>query len=137
MKGISARGNCMRIHPERQGVGPAAGLSTKGSSTRRTGASSHLHFTGPESEVISQRRGPWYRGGTGHLWEFVPSCVHAEFFMTTPSSLSLWIQSWVLSCTGPADPLLGSVVLEQKSPSRTEDWTHKTSELSTALLFTS
>ncbi|XP_072868404.1 uncharacterized protein [Chlorocebus sabaeus] len=82
------------------GVGPAAGLSTKGCSTRRTGASSHLHFTAPES-------------------------------------LSLWIQSWVLSRTGPVGPLLGSLDLEQKSSSRTEDWTHKTWELSTALLFTS
>ncbi|XP_033045271.1 uncharacterized protein LOC117070369 isoform X3 [Trachypithecus francoisi] len=68
------------------------------------------------------------------------SAKELESAVWTPpeaSGLSLWIQSWVLSCTGPADPLLGSVVLEQKSPSRTEDWTHKTSELSTALLFTS
>ncbi|XP_011946251.1 PREDICTED: uncharacterized protein LOC105600064 isoform X6 [Cercocebus atys] len=64
------------------GVGPAAGVSTKGCSTRRTGASSHLHFTAPES-------------------------------------LSLWIQSWVLSRTGPVGPLLGSLDLEQKSSSRT------------------
>ncbi|XP_011946256.1 PREDICTED: uncharacterized protein LOC105600064 isoform X8 [Cercocebus atys] len=43
----------------------------------------------------------------------------AVWTLPEANGLSLWIQSWVLSRTGPVGPLLGSLDLEQKSSSRT------------------
>ncbi|XP_072868413.1 uncharacterized protein [Chlorocebus sabaeus] len=95
-----------------------------------------LKFKEEELQRLQRQSGTW---PPQELWDprSAKELESAVWTLPEANGLSLWIQSWVLSRTGPVGPLLGSLDLEQKSSSRTEDWTHKTWELSTALLFTS